>query len=117
MLFIEQWLLVLTHCSKIRMQLPSIFCVALNSLSVTPLIFCVTDIVSAIKNHQLTCGKKFLACLSNKIVDLDLAPFSEAEMVENHCYTSKKNLKYHNKGCQMRFVKIPGILICQQCQI
>jgi len=32
--------------------------------------------------------------LSNKIVGLDLAPFSE--MVENHCWRNKKNVTYHN---------------------
>jgi len=31
---------------------------------------------------QLTCGKKFLMRFSNKIVDLDLAPFN---MVDNQC--------------------------------
>jgi len=42
---------------------------------------------------QLTCGKLFVR-LSNKIVGLDLPPFSE--MVENRCCISKKNLNYHN---------------------
>jgi len=32
--------------------------------------------------------------LSNKIVDLDLTPFSE--MVENHCCRSNKNVNNHN---------------------
>jgi len=31
---------------------------------------------------------------SNKILGLDLAPFSE--MVENHCCRSTKNVNYHN---------------------
>jgi len=37
---------------------------------------------------------KVLVRLSNKIVGLDLAPFSE--MVENHCCRSKKNVNYRN---------------------
>jgi len=84
--------MVLKHCSKIRMQLPSILCVALSR--VTPLIFCVTDFVSAIKNEtcQLTCGK-ILVRLINRIVDLDLVPFNE--MVENRCCRSKKHVNYH----------------------
>jgi len=41
---------------------------------------------------QLTCDKIFLR-LSNKIVGLDLAPFSE--MFENRCCRSKKNVNYH----------------------
>jgi len=45
------------------------------------------------KTCELTCGKFFVR-LSDKIVDLDLAPFSE--MVENHCCRSKKDIKYHN---------------------
>jgi len=32
--------------------------------------------------------------LSNKAVDLELAPLSE--MVENHCCRSTKNVNYHN---------------------
>jgi len=40
---------------------------------------------------QLPCGKIFVR-LSNKIVGLNLAPFSE--MVENHCCRSKKNVNY-----------------------
>ena len=31
---------------------------------------------------------------SDKIVGLDLAPFSE--MVDNHCCRNKKNVNYHN---------------------
>jgi len=58
-------------------------------LSVTPLIFCVTDFVSAIKQN-VSIDLRF----SNKIVGLDLTPFSE--MVENHCCRSKKNVSYHN---------------------
>jgi len=37
---------------------------------------------------------KFFVRLSNKIVGLELAPFSE--MVENHCCGSKKNVNYQN---------------------
>ena len=59
--------MVLKHCSKIRMQLPSVLCAALG---------------------------KLLVRLSNKIVDLDLAAFSE--MVENRCCRSKKNVNCPN---------------------
>jgi len=34
---------VLKHCSESRVQLPSILCATLSSLSVTSLIFCATD--------------------------------------------------------------------------
>jgi len=64
-------------------------------LPVTPLIFCVTDFVSAIKqNVSMDLREKLLVRLSNKIIGLDLAPFSE--MVENHCCKSKTNVNYHN---------------------
>jgi len=59
--------MVLKHCSKIRMQLPSILCAALG---------------------------KLLVRLSKKIVDLYLAAFSE--MVENRCCRNKKNFNYPN---------------------
>ena len=45
---------VLIHCSKSRMQhplFPRILCASLSYLSVTTLIFCVTDFVSAIKQN------------------------------------------------------------------
>jgi len=77
------------------MQLPSILCAAFSILSVTPLIFCVTDFVSAKKeNVSIDLWHKILLRLSNRIVGLDLAPFSE--MVENHCCRSTKNVNYHN---------------------
>jgi len=60
-------------------------------LSVTPLIFCVKGFVSAIKqNASIDMWKKNLVRPSNKILGLDLAPFSE--MVVNHCCRSKKNI-------------------------
>ena len=37
---------------------------------------------------------ELFCALSNKIVDLDLAPFNE--MVENHYCRSKKNVNCHN---------------------
>jgi len=44
----------------------------------------VTDFVSAIKQNVLiVLCQSFLVRLSNKIVGMDLSPFSE--MVENHC--------------------------------
>jgi len=47
-------------------------------LPLTPLIFCGTDFVSAIKpNVSIDLCQKFLMGLSNKIVGLDLAPFSK----------------------------------------
>jgi len=68
------------------MQLPSILCAALTSLSVT--LLCVTDFVSAIKQNVSTdLWQNFLVRLSNKIVGLDLPPFSE--MVVNHCCRRK----------------------------
>jgi len=36
---------VLKHCLKGRMRLPSTLCVALRSLSTKPLIFCMIDFV------------------------------------------------------------------------
>jgi len=58
-------------------------------LSVTPLIFCVTGLVSAQKqNVSIDLWKNFSVRPSNKIVDLDLASFRE--MVVNHCRRSKK---------------------------
>jgi len=43
--------MVLKHSSMSRMQLPSILCAALSSLSVTPLIFFATDFVGAIEQN------------------------------------------------------------------
>jgi len=77
------------------MQLPSITCTVLSSLSVTPLIFCVTDFVSAIKqNVSIDLWQNFFVRLSNIIVGLDYTPFSK--MFENNCCRSKKNFYYHN---------------------
>jgi len=36
---------VLNHCFEGRMRLPSTLCAALSSLSIKPLIFCVTDFI------------------------------------------------------------------------
>ena len=60
------------------------------------LIICVADFVSCMKQNVSIDLQvlKFLVCLYNKIVGLDLSPFSE--MVENHCWRSKKNANYHN---------------------
>ena len=43
--------MILKHCSKSRMQLSSILCAALSSLTITPLILCVTDFINAIKEN------------------------------------------------------------------
>ena len=45
--------MILKYCSNSRMQLSSILFAALSSLSITPLICCVTDFVSAIKQNVL----------------------------------------------------------------
>jgi len=50
----------------------------------------VTDFVSAIKQNVSIDLWQECLCDSNKIVGLDLGPFSE--MVENHCCWSKKNV-------------------------
>jgi len=65
------------------MHLPSIVCTALSSLSVTPLKICEADLVGAITNMPIDLCQNILVWLSNKIVSLDLASFSE--MIENHC--------------------------------
>jgi len=52
-------------------------------------MFCVTDFVSAIKqNVSIDLWKFFLVPPPNKILGMDLVPFSE--MVVNHCCKSKK---------------------------
>jgi len=50
--------------------------------------------------------QKNLVRLSNKIVGLDFAPFSE--MVENHCCRSTKNVNYHILLSIVRMIK-PGL--------
>jgi len=73
---------VLNRGSENHMRLANILCAAFSSLSITPLIFCVTDLVlQRNKTCQLTCVKIFLVRLSNKVVGLDMAPCSEK--VEN----------------------------------
>jgi len=73
------------------MQLQSILCAAFSILSVTPLIFCVTDFVSAKKqNVSFDLWQKILVWVSSKIVGLDLAPFNE--MIENRCCRNTKTL-------------------------
>ena len=58
-------------------------------------MFCVTDFVSAMKqNVSIDLWKIFLVPPPNKIVGLDLAPFSG--MVVNHCCRSKNRRNYHN---------------------
>jgi len=77
------------------MYLPNILYAAFSNLSVTPLIHCVTDFVSRKKhNVSIDLRQKNLVRLSKKIVDLDLASFSE--IVENCCCRSKKHVNYHN---------------------
>ena len=64
-------------------------------LSITPLIFCVTGFVSAkIQNVSIDLWKKILVRSSNKIVGLDLVPFSE--IVVNHCCRSKNKRNYRS---------------------
>jgi len=58
-------------------------------------MFCVTDFVSAIKqNVSIDLWKFFLVPPPNKILGMDLVPFSE--MVVNHCCKSKKRPNYHS---------------------
>jgi len=44
----------------------------------------------------LTCVKISLQRLSNKVVSLNLAPFSE--MVENHCFRLRENKSFTQEG-------------------
>jgi len=146
--------MVLRHCSKSCVQLPSILCAPFSNrsvtdsiwiwaddayfldeiyferaqslivcwervlfdrhcLSVTLLIFRVTDFVSAIKrNVSVDLWYIFFVRLSIKIGGLDLAPFSE--MVENHCSQSKKNVNHHNILLSYFLVRMikPGLWYC-----
>jgi len=78
-LLVEQWFsktVLRVICSS------ETFFVLLLAVS---LIICVADFVSCMKQNVSIDLQvlKFLVCLYNKIVGLDLSPFSE--MVENHC--------------------------------
>ena len=76
-------------------------------LSVTSLIFCVTGFVSAKKQTvSIDLWKTFFVRPSNKIVGLNLAPFSE--MVVNHCCRSKKNVPTAASYFLVRMIK-PGL--------
>ena len=67
------------------MQLPSTLCAALSSLSVTPLIFCVTDYALLwSKSCQSTCVKISLVRPLTKPQAWVGAPFSEK--IEKHCF-------------------------------
>jgi len=75
---------VLKLGSEDRIRFPGTLCAALSNLSIKPLIICVTDFV-LLKNKtcELNCLKISLVRLSNEVVTLDLAAFSEK--VEKLC--------------------------------
>jgi len=70
---------------------------------VTPVIFCVTGFVRAIKRNVSIDMWKKIVRPSNKVVGLDLAPFSE--MVVNHCCRSKKNVTTTASYFLVRMIK------------